>query len=33
MRQPHDHKAAADEADHLRWEECQMPLWKAGEVV
>ena len=34
MRQTHDREAAADEeAEHLRCEECQMPLWKAGEVV
>lgn len=33
MRQTHGREAAADEAEHLRCEECQMPLWRAGEVV
>ncbi len=33
MRHTHDREAAPYEAEHLRCEECQMPLWKAGEVV
>ena len=33
MRQTHDYEVATDEVDHLHCEECQMPLWKAGEVV
>ncbi len=33
MRQTSDREAAPYEEAHLRCEECQMPLWKAGEVV
>ncbi len=33
MRHTHHHEAAAYETEHFRCEECQMPLWKAGEVV
>lgn len=33
MRQTHDREAVPYEAEYLRCEECQMPLWKAGEVV
>ncbi len=33
MRQTYDHEAAPNEEAYLRCEECQMPLWKAGEVV
>ena len=33
MRQIYSNKPVPYEAEHLRCEECQMPLWKAGEVV
>ncbi|HZR39505.1 MAG TPA: hypothetical protein VFB12_05270 [Ktedonobacteraceae bacterium] len=33
MKQTYDYEAASNEEVHLRCEECQMPLWKAGEVV
>ncbi len=33
MKHTHDREAAPDEATQLRCEECQMPLWKAGEIV
>lgn len=33
MRLLHIREAAPDEEEHLRCEECQMSLWKAGEVA
>ncbi len=33
MRHTLIREAVPDEAEHLQCEECQMPLWKAGEVV
>ena len=33
MRQTHDHEPVPYTGAYLRCEECQMPLWKAGEVV
>lgn len=33
MRQTHDREPVPYEGAHLRCEECQMPLWKAGEAV
>ena len=33
MRQKHEREAVNHEEVRLRCEECQMPLWKAGEVV
>ena len=33
MRHTHHREAGAYETEHVRCEECQMPLWKAGEVV
>jgi hypothetical protein len=33
MRHTHDREPVDHEEVHLRCEECQMPLWKAGEVV
>ena len=33
MRHTHDREPVNHEEARLRCEECQMPLWKAGEVV
>lgn len=33
MRQTYHYEAPPDRAERLRCEECQIPLWKAGEVV
>ncbi len=33
MRQAHDRDPMFFARTHLRCEECQIPLWKAGEVV
>ncbi len=33
MRPTHDREPVNHEEARLRCEECQMPLWKAGEVV
>lgn len=33
MKQIYDYEVASNEEAHLQCEECQMPLWKAGEVV
>lgn len=33
MRQIPDREPLLHEETHLRCEECQMPLWRAGEVV
>lgn len=33
MTQTSDREAVNHEVVHLRCEECQIPLWKAGEVV
>jgi hypothetical protein len=33
MTHTHDDEAATDETKYLQCEECQVPLWKAGEVV
>ena len=33
MKHTHDDETATDKAEYLRCEECQVPLWKAGEVV
>lgn len=33
MRQIHENQLVHHEKIHIRCEECQRPLWKAGEVV